>query len=256
MIRIIWSLPFATCVQAGRLTTFTGLDDPQLPRYLPCVASGCHKSISTQQGPPGPAVLFLSAEELLTHAGHQLLQCLALDPRNLLLLPHAAPPAVLRGLGALCNRAAAEAEEEVQAGEAGPDGKGSVGAVAGAWNPQSVGTGTQQQEQQQVTGASGLLGDSRGGACHMAVAHLPLHGGGGCPGPSPQLLLELLLRLQPHHLLLSERDHGLLLQAQAQQQQLQGQGQVPTQRQAGARWATLGVKGPAREPLSPFLVSH
>ncbi len=229
---------------------FTGLDDPQLPRYLPRMAAGGHNGTNAQQGPPGPAVLFLSAEELLTHAGRQLLRCLAGDSRNLLLLPHAAPPAVLRGLRGLCDRAAAEAE--VQSREAGPNSTGSVGAVAGAWNPHSLGAGAQQQ---QVTGASGLPGGSGGGACRMAVAHVPLHGGGGCPGPSPQLLLELLLRLQPHHLMLSERDHGLLLQAQAQsQQQLQGQGQLPTQRQAGARWATLGVECLEHKPLFRFPV--
>ncbi|KXZ55850.1 hypothetical protein GPECTOR_2g1401 [Gonium pectorale] len=40
----------------------------------------------------------------------------------------------------------------------------------------------------------------------MQLAHLPLRGCGPCAGPPPSAALELLTRLQPRHLLLSQRD--------------------------------------------------
>jgi hypothetical protein len=140
-----------------------------------------------------------------------LLLQLGPDPHSVLILPHAAAPAALRGIRHIYAQASA-AEATASAPSALPAGVG----------PHSLQPEPPRQEPPPL---------------RMRLLHLPLHGAGASSGPSPAGMLELLQLLQPRHLLLSSRDHVILQQAaqlrQQQQQQLlqphEGGGEAPPQ---------------------------
>ncbi|EFJ50967.1 hypothetical protein VOLCADRAFT_103614 [Volvox carteri f. nagariensis] len=190
--------PFAfdALMQAGRLVVGSSLQDPEVQR---CLAAGC------------PRVVALAAADSLSYRGGPALELLLRfgpDPRNLLLLPHAAPPAALRGIQRLYDKAAA--------------------AAATAAPPAQPAT----------LGRSALPPPP---PLRMRIIRAPLRGGGGsaavpsvesasAAGPSPASIVELLSRLQPRHLLATKRDLALLRQHQQLQQLQQLQ---PQQHMAG-----------------------
>ncbi|GIL70407.1 hypothetical protein Vretimale_3590 [Volvox reticuliferus] len=192
-------------MQAGRLVAAASLRDPAVQRCL-------------QQ--ERPAVVLVAADSLLYPGGPglELLLRFGPDSRSLLMLTHAAPPAVLRGVQRLYDMASAAVVAPGLAAAtmavAGPD------AAAATPRP----------------------------PMRMRVVHVPLRGGGsGGAGPSPASILELLLRLQPRHLLATHRDLSLLRQQQQQRQIHPLQPQVPSG--LAAQQAT----GPlARESVVPY----
>lgn len=160
----------------------------------------------------------------------ELLRRLGPDPCSVLILPHAAAPAALRGIRRIYAQAAAAAAADHASQSSGP---GSLPA-----NPRLAEPPPQQP-------------------LRMRLLHLPLHGAGASPGPSPAIMLELLQLLQPRHLLLSSRDHELLQQAALMRQQ-QHLLQLPPQPQPQGGSAALPPHVPApaiqlaRESVVPY----
>ncbi|PNH04279.1 Integrator complex subunit 9 [Tetrabaena socialis] len=147
--------PFAfdALIRSGRLVAASSLRDAAVQRCL-------------QQLPQQPAVLLAAADSLLCPEGPalELLLRLGPDPRNLLLLPTAAPPAALRGIRHLYDGAAAAAASS--SGAAGA-------AVAG-----------------EAAGAPSAPPRPPPEPLRMRVEHVPLRGSGAFPGPSPAALLD------------------------------------------------------------------
>ncbi|GFR46864.1 hypothetical protein Agub_g8505 [Astrephomene gubernaculifera] len=209
--------PFAfdSLMHAGRLLVTPSPSDP--------AAQACLQR--------GSSVVLAPADSLHYTAGPalQLLQRFGPDPRNLLLLPHAGPPAAVQGIRRLYDKAAAAAATATVVAREDPRASHSAAAAAAA--PGTMAPSQQQPQQQQAQPQQQQQQQQQ--PLRMRLLHIPLRGcPGGCrPGPSPSALLDLVSRLQPRHLLASSRDLSLIRQVQSQQQQQQRLQQQQQQQQ-------------------------
>ncbi|KAG2445809.1 hypothetical protein HXX76_000413 [Chlamydomonas incerta] len=222
--------PFAfdALLRSGRLVVGSSLADPEVRRRLWPAEQQPGQAVQQR---PRPAVVLVSANSLLHPGGdgRELLLRLGPDPHSVLILPHAAAPAALRGIRRIYTQAAAAASASQRSQDRA--------AHAAALEP----PGPQQSQPPPLQ------------PLRMRLLHLPLHGAGASSGPSPGGLLDLLQLLQPRHLLLSSRDHALLQQAallrqqQQQQQPPGGSAAAPPQPQAQPPAIQL-----ARESVVPY----